>query len=150
MEKCPELVDSESLDEIVCFRYQRMMRYRGMWHLEKRTVLPGHIFLSGTKVSAMEKRKPNSRGTEKEKYRKIFLEPCEIPYLKEMCQEKDMVCMSKGIIRDGKVIVTSGPLKEREDLIRKIDRHKRTADIEIPFAGERKRVTVGLEIYEKQ
>lgn len=57
--------------------------------------------------------------------------------------------MSKGVIRNGRPVITSGPLKGREGLIRKIDRHKRIADIEIPLAGERRQVTVGLEIYEK-
>ena len=58
--------------------------------------------------------------------------------------------MSKGVIKDGKPVVTSGPLKGRESLIRRIDRHKRTAEIEIPFVEDDMRVIVGLEIYEKQ
>ena len=70
--------------------------------------------------------------------------------MKTMCQEGNLIGMSKGIIREGKTVITSGPLKGREYLIRRIDRHKRTAEIEVPFAGENTRVTVGLEIYEKQ
>ena len=76
--------------------------------------------------------------------------PCDPPYIKELCQEGNLIGMSKGVIRDGKMVVTSGPLKGREGLIRRIDRHKRTAEIEIPFADGDTRVTVGLEIYEKQ
>lgn len=38
----------------------------------------------------------------------------------------------------------------REQLIKWIDRHKRTAEIGIPLEGREKRVTVGVEIYEKQ
>ena len=45
--------------------------------------------------------------------------------------------------------VRSGPLKGQEDIIRKIDRHKRTAQIEISFGDQKIQVTVGLEIYEK-
>ena len=73
----------------------------------------------------------------------------EVPYVKSMCGEGSVIGISKGIIRGGKPVITSGPLKGREGLIQKIDRHKRTADIEIPLAGNQKQVTVGLEIYEK-
>jgi len=144
-EKCPKLVRSDSLKEIVCFRYQRMMRYGGKWHLENRTLLPGCIFLFGTK--AMELKKGCKEDEEKFS---VSLIPCEVPYMKEMCQEGGLIGISKGIIKNGSPIVTSGPLKGREELIRKIDRHKRTAKIEIPFGRDKKRVTVGLEIYEKQ
>ena len=64
--------------------------------------------------------------------------------------EGNLIGISKGIIKDGKSIITSGPLKGRECLIRRIDRHKRTAEIEIPLVDKSTRVTVGLEIYEKQ
>ena len=80
----------------------------------------------------------------------VSLIPCETPYLKDMCKEGYLVGMSKGIIRKGVLIVTSGPLEGREEIIRKVDRHKRTAEIEIPFPGKRKCLTVGLEIYEKE
>ena len=61
-----------------------------------------------------------------------------------------MIGMSKGVIRDGNAVITKGPLKGRERLIRKIDRHKRIAEIEIPIGSDKKRVAVGLEIYKKQ
>lgn len=149
--KCPEgrendyteryrkMTYSGGLHEVICFEYQRMIRYGGKWHLEKRKLLPGWIFLSGTK--AIE-----SKGKEGI----LSPIPCEASYLKELCQEESLIGMSKGVIRDGKAIVLSGPLKGRESLIRRIDRHKRTAEIEIPLIRKGIRVTVGLEIYEKQ
>ena len=91
----------------------------------------------------------NWKGNLKSRW-EISIIPCEVPYLKEMCQGGSVVGISKGIIRNGRVIVTSGPLKGRESLIRKIDRHKRTAKIEIPFTDGQKQVTVGLEIYGKE
>lgn len=105
--------------------------------MEKRIVLPGYIFVAGTNM--LVKRRCDAS-----------LIPCEVPYLKEMCQNDALIGISRGIIRNGITIVTSGPLKGRESLIRKIDRHKRIADIAIPFDGGRKRITVGLEIYEKE
>ena len=69
--------------------------------------------------------------------------------MKELCRNGILIEISRGVIRNGAPVITSGPLKGRERLIRRIDRHKRTAEIEIPFAGDKRRVTVGLEIYEK-
>lgn len=133
--RCPEVISSGEMEEILCFQYQRMIRYGGKWHLEKRLALPGYMFVDGNKILVKED---------------VFLTPCQVPYLRDMCHEGSLIEMSRGIIRHGNVIVTDGPLKGREPLIRKIDRHKRTAVIEIPFEGGQKQITVGLEIYKKE
>lgn len=146
--KCPEgneagcaefyqsRAEENGIKEAVCFEYQRMLRYGGKWHLERRPLMPGWIFLSGVKAVRPEKKD-------------VMLIPCEAPGMRALCQEGNLISMSRGVIRGGKVVVTSGPLKGREDLIKRIDRHKRTAQIEIPFADQKMQVIVGLEIYEK-
>lgn len=58
--------------------------------------------------------------------------------------------MSEGIIEGSKVSVNSGPLQGMEGYIRKIDRHKRKAYLEIPFFGRTQNIQVGLEIVEKR
>lgn len=143
IEKCQELAEGQEATEIICFQYQRMMRYRGNWHLERKVLLPGYIFLFGEKSICLK-----GKGQVKE----ILLRPCQKPYVKMLCSSGDnLIGMSEGIIKEGRIIVTKGPLRGKESLIRKIDRHKRTAEIEIPFEGRReKRITVGLEIYDKQ
>lgn len=115
--------------------------------MEKRMALPGYVFLSGIINETNVKKILH---WEREDGQKDFIIPCEMPYLKELCQENNLIKMSRGIIRRGVTVVFSGPLKGRERLIQRIDRHKRTADIEIPFAGDKKQVTVGLEICEKE
>ncbi len=135
----------EELGEILCFQYQRMIRYGGKWHLEKRLALPGYIFVDGS-----DEMIKNGWYRKKIGECDIFLIPCEIPYLKGMCYKGSLIELSRGIIKYGDVVITDGPLKGREALIQRIDRHKRTAEIEIPFAGGQKQITVGLEIYEKE
>lgn len=154
IEKCQELVETGDLQEIVCFRYQRMMRYGGSWHLERKTLLPGYIFLFGTEkvILRRQKRAGAYRGRQGrgQADAEILLYPCEISYLKMLCSDGDLIEMSRGIIKKGVLVVTEGPLKGREALIRKIDRHKRTAELCIPINGKDVEVTVGLEIYQKQ
>lgn len=167
--KCKELEKSLDLQEVICFKYQRMLRYGGGWHLENRTLLPGYIFLSEISAKTSEKTtlekagntkagKRNS-GKDKTDFRRksgIFrvlpsaITPCKVSCLKELCSEDNLIGMSRGIIKSGIPVVTHGPLKGREHLIRKIDRHKRTAEIELRLAGQTERMVVGLEIYEKQ
>ena len=144
--KYQDFAVSENLQEVVCFQYQRMLRYGGEWHLERRPLLPGCIFLSGD-MKNIGKADADREGGPKSK---LSLIPCEIPFWKMLCQKDNLIVMSRGIIKDGNLVVTSGPLKGYERLIRKIDRHKRIAEIEVSLAGEETRVTVGLEIYQKQ
>jgi transcriptional antiterminator NusG len=56
---------------------------------------------------------------------------------------------SKGFIAGDKLIVTSGPLKGRESIIKRIDRHKKRAEIELSCFGAIKRISVALEITAK-
>ena len=73
----------------------------------------------------------------------------EVAFLKAFGEEDQVVDISRGCIEGDAVIVEQGPLKGKEGLIRRIDRHKRIAEIEIEFLGERRKAKVGLEIVKK-
>ncbi len=73
----------------------------------------------------------------------------EIQFLLTFGGEKQVVEMSEGIIEQSKVRVISGPLQGMEGCIRKIDRHKRKAYLEVEMFGRMQRVQVGLEIISK-
>lgn len=64
---------------------------------------------------------------------------------------KDKVCIkcSKVIIEGDAIVVTEGPLKGRESIIKRINRHKMQAAIEVEIFGEIREITVGLEIVAK-
>ena len=74
----------------------------------------------------------------------------EIEFLQQFGKEDQIVEMSKGIIENDRVIITSGPLKGNEALIKKIDRHKRRAYLEIEMFGRKVETQVGLEVVEKR
>lgn len=149
VEEYEKLAKTENLQEVVSFQYQRMLRYGGSWHLENRIVLPGYIFLSESETACWEERKRENQKAVKGLLRS-FMIPCNISCLKDLCAEGNLIGMSLGMIQDGIPVVTQGPLKGREHLIRRIDRHKRTAEIELWLAGHTERIVVGLEIYKKQ
>ena len=56
---------------------------------------------------------------------------------------------SIGIIEGDKVKILSGPLIGKEGLIRLINRHKRTAIIELKMFGRTSDIKIGLEIISK-
>lgn len=57
--------------------------------------------------------------------------------------------VSEGIIEGGKLVVTLGPLKGLEPLVKKIDRHKRSAWVKAELFGEVLTFKVGLEVVAK-
>lgn len=73
----------------------------------------------------------------------------EKKFLLGFCNDEYVVKDSKGFIVGDRVFVTSGPLQGWESLIKKIDRHKRRAEIELMWFGDFRRVSVALEIVSK-
>lgn len=73
----------------------------------------------------------------------------EKSFLLGFCDDGYIAEESKGFIIGDKIIVTSGPLEGRESIIRKIDRHKRRAEIEVTFLGDIRRISVALEVISK-
>ena len=57
--------------------------------------------------------------------------------------------MSVGYIEGDACTVTSGPMQGFTGVIKKIDRHKKIAVLEVEFFGRNTEVTVGLEIISK-
>ena len=73
----------------------------------------------------------------------------DIAIIEALSGKERLVKHSEGYIEGNKVIVTDGPLVGMEAMIRKIDRHKRKAFLEVPMLGRTLTVQVGLEIVTK-
>ena len=61
-----------------------------------------------------------------------------------------VVAMSEGYIEGDEIIVLSGPLIGRTAQIKKIDRHKRVAYLDVQMCGRTKTIKLGLEIVRKR
>jgi transcriptional antiterminator NusG len=147
---CMRHLTGAAVKDVFCFTYDRMRRYEGSWHVEQRLMFPHYVFLESEDGERL--------AGEIKQYGKIFavlggrdaLAPVckeEEQFLRDLCGESRHSGISKGYIRGGCTCVTEGPLRGKERLIRKIDRHKRIAKLEMP--GSFRNVNVGLEIYEK-
>lgn len=132
--------------------YEEKKHIMGKWEIQKKILFPGYIFTVSENIDALfeylKKIDGLTRllGTGQEI---VALSSEEIEFLKRFGGEAQVVSMSEGIIIDSKVKINSGPLKGLEGFIKKIDRHKRKAWLELPMFGRVQRVQVGLEITEK-
>ncbi len=69
--------------------------------------------------------------------------------LLSFCNKDSCIEASTGLIQGDKITVIHGPLKGRENIIKKIDRSRRKAIIEVDFMGRCVPITVGLDILRK-
>ncbi len=143
------LIDREEAFVPICRREQR--RAGQLIQIEK-VMFPGYVFL----VTAVPE--------------DLFLRLKKVPRLTKMLRVGDdimpisekeedvirrlinkehIVEMSRGYIKGDKVVVEEGPLVGLEGIIKQINRHKRTAKIELQLEDKTINVIVGLEIVSK-
>ena len=66
-----------------------------------------------------------------------------------MLDEQDCIRCSIGYLVDGQLMVWQGPLKHAVERVRKIDRHKRLAEVEVRLFEESRQMKLGLEVKAK-
>lgn len=146
---CKQNLSRQALTDAFQFSYERMKKYLGEWHVDTLAMFPNYVFLQSDHPEALSE--------ELEQYRKIvnvlendrlLLEVCpeEEDAIKKLCGETHHMGMSRGIIADGKLNVLEGPLRGRESIIRKVDRHKRIAKLDLHVTREIPDIWAGLEI----
>lgn len=149
---CKQNLSGQALTDAFRFSYERMKKYLGEWHVDTLAMFPNYVFL--------QSEHPELLSEELEQYRKIVqvlenerllleVRPEEEDAIRKLCGENHHMEMSRGIIADGKLNVIEGPLAGREAMIRKVDRHKRIAKLDLHVTKEIPDVWAGLEITEK-
>lgn len=150
--QCSRKIPREVLERCFIPYYEEKKKIRGEWTIQKKVLFPGYIFAV---TENMEKLCESLHsvigltkliGTGKEIVPLTEEEKC---FLQEMGGEEQIVKMSEGIIENSRTRILSGPLKGREGMIKKIDRHKRKAWMEVRMFGRMQTVEVGLEIAAK-
>ena len=126
--------------------YDRMKRYQGQWrYVEQGIAFPDIIFLESEDPDTLEQelhdKCPDSR--------MIRLSSEQKGLFAQLFGEEKHMSLSKGHIREGQTYITEGPLRGKEKMIRKIDRHKRLARLELPVADGIQTLYAGLEIFSK-
>lgn len=140
-----------------CFapQYETLRAERGEWKLARMRLLPGYIFIQTKQPNELVAKLATVPaftrllGGNGEHFAPLSAD--EVAWLNAFANvETHVVPMSTGIIEGDRVLVMRGPLKGHEFEIKKINRHKREAELEVPLLGRKKRVKVGLEIIAKR
>ena len=146
-----------------CFHLTRFIRkkFHGRWTDVHEKLLPGYVFVTTenakTLYSQLKKIPMLTRWLgreleyfvrlseqEEEWLNRLLLKSCGKP-----SGEKE-VGLSQIEIGEGNAVrIVSGPLKDMEGMVRKINLHKRIAEVEAPFMGGRRVVYLGVEMVER-
>ena len=142
---CRQSLSARAVEDAFVPTYDRMKRYQGQWHVEQGIAFPDIIFLESEDPDTLEQelhdKCPDSR--------MIRLSSEQKGLFTQLFGAEKHMSLSKGHIREGRTHVTQGPLQGKEALIRKIDRHKRLARLEVPAGEGHLQMYGGLEILTK-
>lgn len=139
----------------ICFlpKFERKRKYGGDWQVEQAVLFPGYVFVDTEEIEKLYlllKKVPDLTkvlGTG-ELWTPVNEE--DLMVLQHLLNQEYVMEMSEGIMVDERIVIAHGPLKGMEALIRKVDRHRRTARVEIQMFGRRQEVEVGVEILRKE
>jgi transcriptional antiterminator NusG len=124
------------------------IRRRGKWHQEQRTVFPGYVFLNTDLTESAYyalKGIPGAIRLLPKGGPPIPLLPEDVTVLLHYGLDSVMP-LSSVSFSGGEPKKLSGPLKDWEDYIVKIDRRRRRAQLLVPVLGEKKSVTLYIEL----
>lgn len=144
---------SERLDAR-CFHLTRYRRkkYGGQWLTVQEKLLPGYVFITTDKPEQLYwelKRAETSEILWSNEEYVATLKEGEVDLIEKIAGNKDNLgeihLSEVELKQNGCIKVLSGPLLQVEDKIKKIDLHKRVAEIETDFMGQKKVLYLGIE-----
>ena len=151
-EQCEKRISDKVLERCFIPYYEEKRHIQGSWIIREKVLFPGYVFMVTDEVEELSRRLRQVQGFTKllgTGQEVVPLTREEMEFLLEVGGEKQVVEMSEGIIDHSVTKVYAGPLRGLESRIRKIDRHKRKAWLEVPMFGRMQRIEVGLEIVSK-
>lgn len=137
-----------------CFipMYEKYRKVKGKPTRQLARLFPGYLFFISDhprKLQKLLKQLPEFTRTLGDDDGAIPLYREEVEFLQKYINKEKILQMSEGYLRGTELVVTSGPLKDYQGKVVKIDRHKRTAVLEMEFLGRKTQVTVGMEVVRK-
>lgn len=150
---CKKIVPEQVMIDCFAPEYETMWKTKGEWHRVKRLLFSGYLFFVTSDIDALyaylQKVPALVRllGNDDEVF--YSLTDKERDWFVSFMDDVHVVRMSEGYIKGDTIVVTRGPLRGVEGCIRKIDRHKRRAYIDVSLFGRTVPASVGLEIVRK-
>jgi len=146
MALCKNRLSAKAAQNVFIFTYDRLRRYEGAWHLERKLLFPKHVFLESENKDILLQELKKCSVITKQEDRLTQMDKEEEQFLRVLCGREHHLQMSRGVICKGAAQITEGPLKGLESRICKIDRHKRLARITTTTRRDYSLIPAGLEI----
>lgn len=137
-----------------CFHLTRSRRkkYGGQWQTIHEDLMPGYVFIDTDQPEAVYRElKQTSVGSLLFSDREFVttLEKNESDFMEGIVDEDGEIGLSRvSVSEDGEIRFLSGPLLNVRHLIRKLNLHKRVAEVETRFMGGKHILYFGIEIEE--
>lgn len=154
--KCRRALSVSVCSSVFAPKFRKMMKFKGVWKEEERILFPGYLFIEvselvGEPDMLEEHLKPLGALARPVHIGGGFypIRQEEEAFLQSVMDEGYVLGTSKGYIVDGSLVVTKGPLVQYADCVKWLDRHKRIGELELALWGEKRKVTVGLEVVAK-
>lgn len=153
VKQCQTVISQEILEKSFLPYFEEMKRYEGSWHKEQKLLFPGYIFLVSKDPKELYQELKKVIGLTKllrTGGQIIALTEAEKEFLLKFGGKEQLVKMSTGFMEQDQIVILEGPLKGMEGYIKRIDRHRREACLELPLFGRMLDTRVGLEIIAKK
>lgn len=149
-----EYVPKEYYDDCFVPLIDQNKKVNGVWKTVHKTLFSGYLFVN-TDAERIESFAERIRHSEQfavvlstdERFTPVSNE--EVFLIENAFSNNGVLGSSIGIIEGDMVRILSGPLIGKEGLIKTINRHKRTAIIELNMFGRVSTIKIGLEIVSK-
>ena len=135
-----------------CFHLIRSRRkkYEGQWQTVHEDLFPGYVFIDTDqpeRVYRELKKTPKPKLLFSDEEYVSTLEKHESDFMEQLADRKGRIGISNvGIDGDGRIHYLSGPLLGMENRVRRVNLHKRIAEIEAEIMGRKRLLYLGIEI----
>ncbi len=147
---CRGRLPGEILEDAFQFSYERMKKYLGAWHVDTYPMFPGYVFLQSSRPERLSEELGRCRGQAdmlpEQGRRPLPVARKEEHLLRMLCGERRHMGLSRGTVKNGRLCVAEGPLAGREDLIERLDLHRRVAVLRLSPAQGGRNVWAGIDI----
>lgn len=152
-DKCLQTVPHEIMRNCFVPEYETMRKIDGDWQKVNRLLFSGYLFLVADDAEQLDswlhKVPARLRLLGATDGAPTPLSEGERDWFLSFMDDSHCVRMSEGYIEGDQVRVVKGPLMGSEGCIRKIDRHKRRAYVDMTMFGRTITASVGLEVFHK-
>lgn len=139
-------------EDIFTILSERMVKEHGEWKKKTEAAFQKYIFAETADTDGLRIRLRNVEEMTKMlgvDDRIVPIHPEEQELLEKLGGEEHIIRYSEGYVANEKLVVTEGPMKGMEGLVKWTDRHQRIAGIEMDLLGQKVTVKMGIGILKR-